>query len=67
MPNAVSKQPPQETETWLSQRQAALALGITTHTVLSHALAGELESMKLGGRWFFSRKSVDALAATLGA
>lgn len=64
--SALSKpvEPIADDEGWYSQRQAALALGVSPHLVLSRALGGELVARKFGGRWFFSRASVEAALAS---
>lgn len=58
--NALGKQveAPAADDGWYSQAQAAKVLGVSPHLVLSRALGGELEARKFGGRWFFSRASV---------
>ena len=47
-------------EDWLTVNQAAERLGVSRQTVLNRALAGELETMRIGSRHFVKRASVDA-------
>ena len=56
-----------EAEEWLTVAEAAAQLGIHRQTVLNRALAGDLESMKLAGRHFISRASVERAVAAAGA
>lgn len=50
-----------EAEEWMTVAEAAQRLGIHRQTVLNRALAGDLVSMKLAGRHFISRASVERL------
>ena len=52
-------EPVTDEDGWYSQRQASLVLGVSAHTVLSRALAGELVAKKIAGRWCFTRESVE--------
>lgn len=54
-------------EPWLTVAQAAKALGIARHTLLSRALAGELTVQTVAGRHFVSRASVEAALEGQGA
>lgn len=48
-----------EADEWMTVNEAAARLGIHRQTVLNRALSGDLETIKLGGRHFVSRASVE--------
>jgi excisionase family DNA binding protein len=55
-----------DVEEWLTVQEAAAQLGIHRQTVLNRALAGGLTTIKIAGRHFVSRASVEAARALAG-
>jgi len=56
-----------EAEDWLTVKEAAERLGIHRQTVLNRALSGDLQTIKIAGRHFVSRASVERAVAQQGA
>lgn len=44
---------------WMSENQAAIALGKTRHTLRKRALRGEIAHQSFAGRLFYLRESVE--------